>query len=172
MSEKNVKDFFKAVFKKNKDEYFPMRYDDYVYHTFKKAYVCRVQLVGTKNFMYLKPSEILNNDDMLSNFSSKDALEIKNIHLVEESMRGNLRLKEIDHKKGTVLFEDSEGRQSRYAEKTVVVDEELQRKISSKDAAEIGYRAGLKDGIGKSKKQVAGKLKSAIIKKLPFNKKN
>lgn len=172
MSGKNVKDFFKAVFTKNEDEYFPLRFDDHVYHSLRKEYVCRVQKVGTKTFVYMTAREIINNDDILSNFSSKDGVIIERHFQSEEERRKRLELIEADIKKGTVLFKDSNGEETRYAEKSVLLDEELQEKISSKDAAQIGYRAGVKDGVKLSAdKSIKGKLKATIISKLPFNKK-
>lgn len=170
MSGKNVKDFFKAVFTKNEDEYFPLRYDNYIYHSLRKEFVCRVQKVGTKTYVYMTPSEIIKNEDILSNFSSKDGVIIERHWQSEKERKNKLELLETDTKKGTVLFKDSQGKKTRYAEKSVLLDEELQKKISSKVAAEIGYRAGVKDGVKSAEKTRKGKLKATIISKFPFNK--
>lgn len=171
MSGKNVKAFFKAAFTKNEDEYFPLRYDDYIYHSLRRAYVCRVQKVGTKTFVYMTPSEIINDEGVLSNFSSKDGVIIERHFQSEKARRNKLELLETDTIKGTVLFKDYQGKKTRYAEKTILLDEELQNKISSKVVAQIGYRAGVKDGAKSADKTRKGKLKATIISKLPFNKK-
>jgi hypothetical protein len=171
MSGKNVKDFFKAVFHKNEDEFFPFRFDKYMYHTFKKTYVCRVQVIGTRNALYFTASEIIENERILSNFSSIDAVLIKEYLEKERQEKSQMKLVEADLKKGTVTFKNGYGEEQKHAEKNIVLDPAIQERISSTDAAEISYRVGFKDGVKSVNEKPKGKFANKILSRLPFTKK-
>ena len=166
MSNKNVKSFFKAVFNKNEDESYYYRFDDYLYHRFKGVNVCRIQRVGTRDFFYWTAENILNDDDVMNGISRRDLLCIERHYQNELKMKGTLNVIESD-RKGTILLEDYKGKRTRYAEKAMLMDDELISKLSSLESARLGYRVGNRQSINNS----CGKkedFKSSLISKLPF----
>lgn len=149
---------------------YTIRLEDIIYSKSHGHEICIMQLVGKSAFPKYTPEELLSDPRAMDGLSPQDAVQITRLdHLIKERKK-KLQVLEID-RNGTILLMDSSGKEQRYSEKNISRSREMIKEMHSEDAHDLGYRVGLREGLGiKKYAKKASNIKDRLYSLISFNK--
>lgn len=147
---------------------YTFRLVDIIYCNRRGHEVCVMQLVGKNSFPKFTPEEILDNEKAMIGLSSQDVRTITQLDCLLKERKKRSRVLEYD-RNGSIVLKDSSGNVKRYSEKYISSNREMLDKLDPKDAHDIGYRVGFREGLSISaqKNNLSVKMVSKLSKFIP-----
>lgn len=131
--------------------------------------ICVMQLVGKNSFPKYTAEEIISDPKVMVGLSPQDAVYITQLDHIIKERKKKCRVLEIDCN-GSIVLQDEKGRIKRYSERSISSNRELLNSMSGRDAHDLGYRVGFKDGLAVTRymKQAKKTIKEKIRRLIPI----